>query len=129
MSFYLVTYTALVEADDEIAAAEKVASDLQVENRMTFTVKRDENSIKHVSVTRQADVLDERSAAQPAINATTAAVGDGPGSGSVEDVQPAVADLAKPKSSAGRIGAVFLALSFVACGLAGLFHFTSLRLF
>lgn len=127
MPFYLVTYTALVDAEDEVAAAEKVAADLKVEQRMTFTVKRDENSIKHVSVTRRADVPDDRSAEQPVIHAASETPADEPGSG--RDDQPSTSGHVAPRSSAGMIGTVLLALSVAACGLFGLFHLTLLRLF
>lgn len=123
MPFYLVTHTALVEAEDEVGAAEKVMANLQTEPRMTFTVKLDENSIKHVSVTRRPSVADGMSTVQPAIESGAVMPRDIAGSKPVQEDQPVAESVTKPNRSAGKIGAIFLALCFAACVLAGLFHF------
>lgn len=125
MPFYLVTYTGLVEAEDEVEAAEKVMEKLQVEPSLTFAVKLDENSIKHVSVDRRAEVVHEVASAQSSFDA-------GAGVAASQAMQRAEAmgeDTAKPATSAGLIGAVLLSLSFAACAIAGLLHFGPFRLF
>ncbi len=118
MPFYVVTYTALVESEDEVGAAEKVMANLQVEPRMTFAVKLDEHSTKHISVTRQAVAADGTSTSRPA---DTDCFADKIGSGLEQENHAAA--VSRPARSVGLIGAIVLAISFGACGLAGLFHF------
>lgn len=129
MPFYLVTYTGLVEAEDEVEAAGKVMEKLQVEPRLTFAVKLDENSIKHVSVDRRAELTHDISSAQPSIAAGSEAPAKTPESQVTQGAEAMVGGTSKPANSIGVIGAVFLALSFAACGIAGLFHFGPFRLF
>lgn len=123
MPFYLVTYTGLVEAEDDVGAAEKVMEKLQSDPRVTFTVKLDENSVKHVSVTRRAEPAGEAPSAQPSMDTGGETPVRMPGSQVMPEAEATVGDIARPKTSAGVIGAVFLALSFAVCGIAGLFHF------
>ncbi len=125
MPFYLVTYTALVEAEDEVGAAEKVMANLQIEPRMTFTVKLDENSIKHVSLTRQMSAVEEMVTERHPIHQDLGHSADVSGSRSVQNDKPAIDATAKPSGSAGMFGAIFLALSLFVLGLVGLFHFIS----
>lgn len=125
MPFYLVTYTGLVEAEDEVGAAEKVMEKLQIEPRLTFAVKLDENSIKHVSVDRRSEVAHEVPSARSSLDAGAGM----PASQAMQRAEAMGGDAAKPATSVGVIGAVFLALSFAACGIAGLFHFGPFRLF
>lgn len=129
MPFYLVTYTGLVEAEDEVEAAGKVMEKIQTEPRLTFAVKLDENSIKHVSVTRKTEVTHDVSPVQPSSDAgsnTPAKISE---SQVTQAAEAMVGGTSKPATSVGVIGAVFLALSFAACGIAGLFHFGPFRLF
>lgn len=126
MPFYLVTYTGLVEAEDEVGAAGKVMEKLQSEPRMTFAVKLDENSVKHVSVTRKAVPAEEAPSAQPSMD-----FGDEmPASQMMPEAEAVAGDIARPRTSAGVIGAVVLAVCGIAvCGIAVLVHFGLLRLF
>lgn len=124
MPFYLVTHTALVEAEDETGAAEKVMADLQTEARMTFTVKLDEHSIKHVSVNRRQSVVDDKSIAQPVVEENSVIRRDPAGSRPMRDDRPADDGLGKQKPSFGTIGVTFSALCVAACVLAGLLYFT-----
>ncbi len=52
MPYYLVTQTSLVEAKDEVAAAEQVLAQLQEAPEVTFTVRHDENTVQQVTVRR-----------------------------------------------------------------------------
>ena len=129
MPFYLVTHTALVEAEDEVGAAEKVMADLLVKPRMTFSVKLDENSIKHVSVTRQTDVADRSPAAKPAIDEMAGVADEIAGSEPAQQDQPVVHGTNGQARSIGMIAVVCLAFAFAACGLAGLAHFGVFSMF
>jgi hypothetical protein len=50
MPYYLVTQTSLVEDEDEVKAAEKVLAKLHSDGSVEFTVKFDEENIRHVTV-------------------------------------------------------------------------------
>lgn len=50
MPYFLVTHTALVEADDEVAAAETVVRNLYKGKDVAFTVKFDDENIRQVVV-------------------------------------------------------------------------------
>lgn len=54
MPFYLVSHTALTEADDEVGAAQQVLAKLQHEQQVDFTVKFDEQTVSYISVSRDA---------------------------------------------------------------------------
>lgn len=56
MPFLLVNHTSLVEADDEIAAAERTLTRLRDGGAVTFTVKFDEENV-HQVVVRVAQAL------------------------------------------------------------------------
>lgn len=129
MPFYLVTHTVLVEAEDEVGAAEKVMADLQVKPRMTFSVKLDENSIKHVSVTRQTNVADRSPAAKPAIDETAEVTAEIAGSDPEQEDQSVAHGTNGEARSIGAIAVVCLAFAFAACGLAGLAHFGVFSMF
>ncbi len=76
MPYYLVTQTSLVEAKDEVAAAEKVLAQLQEASEATFTVRYDENTVQQVTVRRIG--LPERVRPGPNVKedeASSAAVG------------------------------------------------------
>jgi hypothetical protein len=48
MPFFLVNHTSLVEADDEIAAAQRTLARLRDGGKQTFTVKFDEENVTQV---------------------------------------------------------------------------------
>lgn len=76
MPYYLVTQTSLVEAKDEVAAAEKVLVQLQEAREVTFTVRYDENTVQQVTVRRTGSP--ERVRPEPNVKedeASSAAVG------------------------------------------------------
>lgn len=50
MKFFLVTYTSLVEASDEQAAAEKVVADIRSGRSVQVSVKIDEATVRHIAV-------------------------------------------------------------------------------
>lgn len=50
MQFYLVTHTSLLEAENEVHAAEKAIADLRSGQATTVAVKSDETSVRHVRV-------------------------------------------------------------------------------
>jgi hypothetical protein len=52
MPYYLVTQTSVVEAKDEVVAAEQVLAQLQEAPEVTFTVRYDENIVQQVTVRR-----------------------------------------------------------------------------
>lgn len=62
MPFYLVTQTSLVEAEDEIAAAEKSFRQITDAEHVSFSVKFDEQTITLVSVSAPSKILEETTA-------------------------------------------------------------------
>jgi len=52
MPYFLVTQTSLVEAKDEVAAAEQVLAQLQEAPEVSFSVRYDENTVRQVTVRR-----------------------------------------------------------------------------
>jgi hypothetical protein len=52
MPYYLVTHTSLVDADSEIAAAQKVLTGLQTDESVGFTVKLDEENTTEIIVSQ-----------------------------------------------------------------------------
>lgn len=50
MPFYLVTHTSLIEAENEVHAAEKAVADLRTGQAATVAVKSDETTVRHVRV-------------------------------------------------------------------------------
>ncbi len=55
MSFYLVTQTLLVEAENDHDAAEKGAAQLRSGAKITVSVKSDETTITHITVAATVD--------------------------------------------------------------------------
>lgn len=62
MPFYLVTQTSLVEAEDEVAAAEKSFRQILDAEHVPFSVKFDEQTITLVSVRAPSKILEETTA-------------------------------------------------------------------
>lgn len=54
MPYYLVTQTSLIEAEDEVKAAQKVLAKFQLNGAVEFTVKFGEENIRQVTVTNVA---------------------------------------------------------------------------
>lgn len=95
MPFFLVTQTSLVEAEDEVAAAEKALRQIMEAEKVSFAVKFDEQTITQVSVSAHREMLEE-----------TAAVGSQP-------AEPAEQDhdvLAPPQPAASTFGRGFLSM-------------------
>ncbi len=129
MPFYIVTYTALVDAEDEVDAAEKAMNDLQVKPQLKFAVKFDESSIKHVSVRRQTTAVGEEQGVQAAVASDAEVSSDISGVETKQEDQSTPEKVANATPSSGAIGAILLALSFAGCVLFGLFHFSSFQPF
>jgi hypothetical protein len=65
MPYYLVTHTSLVESEDEVKAAQKVLAKLKSDIAVEFTVKFDDENIRHVTV---ADTFASEIVSPPADN-------------------------------------------------------------
>ena len=50
MPFFLVTHTSLVEAEDEAGAAEKAYEKISGSDQLSFEVRADESSVRHVKI-------------------------------------------------------------------------------
>ena len=50
MPFFLVTHTSLVEAEDEAGAAEKAYHKISGSDQLSFEVRADESSVRHVTI-------------------------------------------------------------------------------
>lgn len=60
MPFFLVTYTGLVEADDEAAAAQQAVSEIRSGRALRVTVKSDEITSNSLTIPARADDEGER---------------------------------------------------------------------
>ncbi|WP_064682817.1 hypothetical protein [Rhizobium bangladeshense] len=73
MPFFLVNHTSLVEADDEIAAAERILKRLRDGGAQTFTVKFDEENVHQVVLqVAQAVPLSDSHPIEPEVGASDA---------------------------------------------------------
>ncbi len=50
MPYYLVTHTALVQADDELQAAKRTVANLKAGRSLAFDVRIDEHNSKHITI-------------------------------------------------------------------------------
>jgi hypothetical protein len=115
MPYYLVTHTSLVEADDEVAAAEKVSAEIRHGRETTFTVKFDDQNIKQVAISHRGEAVDES-----ALPAGATQVDKNPPHLPVPlDVRPTSRETMVAEKSSSRPGiSVPAALALVAFGIA-----------
>jgi hypothetical protein len=110
MPYYLVTHTSLVESEDEVKAAQKVLAKLKSDIAAEFTVKFDDENIRHVTV---ADTFASEIVSPPADNPVAMP--------EIVDYGPLVLDQVETRNSSQwhpRAKGIVLGVSLFAAGLS-----------